>query len=208
MNVFNVSEEINEASIERSIDTFFYTLEDMFNKLGLLDDSLENFRESKFKFIEAFPDEVYTQNNVVTFHVCKRRPFSEGSAVTGGKKTTRVRPVLVKSDTYDLVSGNVQNAYAVTYENILELTCYAMSARVTKLLTRTLEAIFIKYLNILKKHVKEIIHLETDGIQLIIEYDQKRLFAQKMYFKVITEEYFKIDLEQLKNTTIDFNINK
>ena len=83
-----------------------------------------------------------------------------------------------------------------------------MSARVTKLLTRTLEAIFIKYLNILKKHVKEIIHLETDGIQLIIEYDQKRLFAQKMYFKVITEEYFKIDLEQLKNTTIDFNINK
>lgn len=199
-NIFTSEEDSNTN--KTSIDSFFFVLNDLFKQLDLISDSPTNFSDNKFLFIEAYPDQIYEQNNIITYDVALRRPFKNESKATSGPKTTQIRPYLNGSK-YDIVSGNVKDYYTSKYENIIVLDCFSTSARVCKLQARLLESLFITHLSVLKKHVRELIHIETGKAELIGQYDGKRLFSKKLAYRVITEEQFSIDLEQLKNISLD-----
>lgn len=111
-----------DAGLEKDL---FAVLLDMFNKLGLIDEG-DDQDPNKFAFIQAFPDQPYDQNNVITFNIIESRPFTNKSSVA--KQTTMYKPVY-NNEYYDVISGNSKSVYKVLKKECLELRCFSTSSR-------------------------------------------------------------------------------
>lgn len=187
-----------------SIYKFFEVLHNLFGLLGLLTDSVEQ-DETKFRFIAAYPDETYEDTNVVTYDILRRTPLKIDSKVIQGS-TTYKKPRFVK-ESFNQITGNVEELYNVAYNNVVSLTVFSNKARTLNEIARVIESIFCRYSSHLKKHVFEILPIGTNSIQFTDRYDQKdRIFSRELQFNVVTLEYFILEMEQLKSIDL-LNIN-
>lgn len=180
-----------------SIYKFFEVLHELFGNLGLLTDTVEQ-DETKFRFIAAYPDETYDDTNIVTYDIIRRTPLKIDSKVIQGS-TTYKKPRFVK-ESYNQITGNVEELYTVAYNNVISLHMFSNKARTLNEIARVLESIMCRYSSHLKKHVFEILPIGLNSINFTDRYDEKdRIFSREMQFNVVTLEYFILEMEQLKS---------
>lgn len=187
-----------DAGLEKDL---FTVLLDMFNNLGLIDEG-DDQDPNKFAFIQAFPDQPYDQNNVITFNIIESRPFTNKSSVA--KQTTMYKPVY-NNEYYDVISGNSKSVYKVLKKECLELRCFSTSSRTCQKMATLLETIFITQTGVISQAIKNHYHISTSGVKFIGDYENKRLFSSAVYYELVVEKRFSTDLEQLKNVILTTN---
>ena len=190
-----------------SIYEFFEVLHGLFSDLGLLIDSRTE-DETKFRFINAYPDETYNETNIMTYDVVRRVPFVVNSKAINSN-TKYVRPKFIE-ESYNRITGNVEDLYVAVFNNTISINIFSNKARTLNNMARIVESVFFKYSSHLKKHIDEFVFIGMNSIQFTDRYDSKdRLFSRELQFTVITSEYFILEKEQLKSIDIsNANISK
>ena len=183
---------------KRNVDifTFYDALVSLFNQLGMLATSEGDFK-TKFQFINAYPDLIYPQNNVMTYEVVSRKPFTSVSKSVTGVSNTYLKPMYIE-EKYNKITGNMEQIYTSIFENIISINCFSTKSSILNDMCRLLESVMIKYSSYLKRYIDEIVYLGQGSIQFIDSNDDKRLFSKQLQFKIITSEMFILESEQLK----------
>lgn len=179
----------------------FDKLCELFNTLNLLE--TDKIDESKFRFIHAYPDNILNPtSNVVTYNIVGRKPLQVNSRVIPGSSAKITRPVHV-NESYNTITGNVEETYKLMFENVISLTVFTTKARMVNNLARLLEGLLLKYSSYIKKYVDNIIYLGTSDIRFLDRGEEMHPFySRELQFKVNTTEVFKLDLEQIKSIEI------
>lgn len=203
-NIDNLYSNINddatnlEFKFGTSIWEFFEVLHRLFNQLDLLTDE-EKHDTSKFKFIASYPDEIYENTNIVTYDVIRRVPLQVDSKIIQSSSTKYLKPRFVK-EKYNTITGNVEELYAIVFNNTISLNVFSNKSRTLNNITRIIESLFYRYSSYIKRHVDEFIFIGMNSVQFSDRYDEKdRIFSRELQFSIITSEFFILELEQLKS---------
>lgn len=199
--VTNDLEDKFEIKFGNSILELFEVLHSLFNNLNLLTE--EKGEEEKFKFIHAYPDEIYDGfNNIVTFDIIRRTPFIVDNKTLSTAKTKYLKPRFVK-DQYNSVTGNVEEIFAAVFSNVISINCFSNKARTLNNMVSLIESIFYKYSSYIKKHIDQFSYIGTGPIQFYPKNDQTdRLFSRELQFQVVTSEIYPLELERIKSIDI------
>lgn len=211
-NIKTTAEEMNQMLRESTdvkdlnfkfggdIFQFFEVLHKLFEELNLLT-TPSNKDDSKFRFINAYPDETYDDSNIITFDLVRRTPLIIENKIVRSN-TKYIKPRFVREKFND-VTGNVENLYVAAFSNTISLNVFSNRARTVNEMARIIESIFYKYSSHIKKYVDEFVYIGTNSTQFTDRYNEKdRLFSREIQFNVITSEFYTLELEQLKS--IDF----
>ena len=187
---------------ENGIQDFFLALHTLFENLSLIAKENEE-SDTKFNFINAYPDETYDGfSNTVTFDVISRCPFKVDNKTLNTNKTSFIKPRYI-TDEYNKITGNVEGVYAIVFSNIISINCFSNKSRTLNNMVSLIESIFYKYSSYIKKHVDQFYYIGTGAIQFISKNDQNdRLFSKELQFHVVTSEFFSTEQEQLKSIDI------
>lgn len=189
-----------------NIYKLFDGLTELFQRLGLIAEH-SNQNDSRFKFIHAYPDSVYDDNsNIITYTIDERRPLKvQSNSVPTARAVTKVKPTFVTEQVND-ITGNVENIYRSEFDNIISIRIFSGKARILNNLARILESIFIKYSSYIKQYVDEFLYLGMGPITYLDRYDeQDPIYSRVLKFHCITTEFYKLELEQVKNIRTQFN---
>lgn len=200
-SIFNNNQVSERDSLLVDSHNFFDVIKGRLEDMNLIDESLEQ-PGNKIAFTRAYPDIPYEQNNVVVYQVLNSKPSSNGGSLTQGRINSGPK---FSHESYDYVTGNVEDTYIVSQEHIIELVCFSVSGETCNNISRMIESFFITQSSILRRHVPSIRHLQTTSLVLISEYDGKRLFSKSVVFEIKTKATYTTDLEQLKN--INYHVN-
>lgn len=200
-SIFNNNTESERDGLLVDSHNFFDILKGRLEDLNLIDESLDQDR-SKIAITRAYPDVPYEQNNVVVYQVLSSKPSSNGGNLTQGRISSGPK---YSHETYDYISGNVEDVYIVSQVHVIELVCFSVSGETCNNMSRMIESFFITQSSILRRHVPSIRHLQTTLLTLVGDYDGKRLFSKSVVFEIKTKATYTTDLEQLKN--INYHVN-
>lgn len=185
-----------------SIYNLFDALCKLFVDLNLISNS-EKDKKDKFKFIHAYPDSVTEdEQNVVTYNIVRRAPRVTANSSISTRPITKMKPSSV-GESYNTVTGNVDEYYKVELDNIISITIFSSKARVLNNLSRIIESIFLRYSSYIKKSVDECIYLGMSDIRYLDRTDEHNpVYSRELQFKVLTTELYKLELEQAKSIEI------
>ncbi len=196
------SQQEEQLNNKRTPEEFYEVLHSLFKELDLLDYEIDNVKRSKFAFTEAYPDNEYNQNNVVTYHVMDSVPFVASSSTTR-KDTTYHKAVQVNQYT-DKNTGDVIDLYVTNKKHCIELRCFSVSSSTCRQLANLVESVFNTHSNVLKKYIKDFRYLTTTQVSFLGEYDNKRLFTVAVFFEIYTSVHHTANLEQIRQITLKF----
>lgn len=199
----NTQVEVGSAPDSNNVYKLFDVLKNLFEKLDLLvspEDKEDT--DTKFRFITEYPDTIYTDLNIVTFGVVRRKPFISNNTIIGSNSVF-TKPAYA-GEYRDIKSGNVKEVRKLEFSNVISLNAFSNKAKTLNRLVMVLEEIFFKYSSYLKQYIREVVYIGTNEIQVTDTYDEKeRILSRELQFHVITTEYFTLDQEEIKS--IDFN---
>lgn len=207
-NEFTKNDENIKYNSGNGIRDLYDVLFNLFTELSVLVDENDKKSDTKFKFITAYPDELYNEyENIVTFDVVRRTPFIADSKVINNGGTKYIKPRFIKSK-YNSITGNVEELYAAVFSNVISITCFSSKAKTLNNMVSLIESIFYKYSSYIKKYVDQWSYIGMNSIQFINKYDQQeRLFSREMQFNVITSELFVTEEEHIKSIDIKKQTN-
>lgn len=201
---------VNEDYFGVDIYSFFDRLKDLYYSLDLLlgkdnksdADSINSVNNNtRFRFITEYPDNVYDENNLVTFGIVRRKPFINNNRIIG-YNVAHAKPVSV-GERNNIIRGNVEELFCMEFSNVISLNVFSNKTQTLNTIVRVLETIMYKYSSYIKKYVKEIIYIGANSIQFVDTYNEKeKLLSRELQFHVITSEYFTLETEKIKS--IDF----
>lgn len=188
-----------------NIYNLFTSLEKLFDHLGILSQGDVQDLPEKFRFIHAYPEQVYNNtSNTVTYRLAHRAHAVAQSSALPNRNPTKYGASIVEEQV-NIVSGNIDELYKVEFENIVKFTIFSTKTRNLNNIARVLEAIFIKYASYMKNVVDHTVYLGTSDIGFLENYDdQEPIYTREMTLRVYTTEVFTQELEQVKS--IDLHI--
>lgn len=197
--IANSNEDLEQMPKSHDPYLVFDALKNLFEKLGLLASDEED--SNKFRFITEYPDAVYSNDNIVTFGVIRRKPFISNNT-TIGINPAFAKPAYV-GEYRDIESGNVKEVRKLEFSNVISLNTFSNKAKTLNKLVMLIEEIIFKYSSYIKQYVKEVVYIGMNEIQFTDTYDGKeRILSRELQFHVVTTEYFALDQEEIKS--IDF----